>query len=53
MAGPRDDNTEIHRATDVRQGEIILRSKRRRAIFVAGFVAAVVVAGVLAFSVTP
>jgi hypothetical protein len=44
--GPR--RSEVHDAQDVRQGEIILRTRRRRWIFFGGLVACVVLALLLA-----
>lgn len=51
--GPADDQAPAgarptHSAQDVRQGEIILRTRRRRWIFFGGLVAAVIVALILA-----
>ena len=41
----RDDrHPPTYDAQDVRQGEIILRTKRRRAVFIAGLVGCVLVA---------
>ena len=37
----------VHSAQDVRQGEIILRTRARRAVFVAGLVGLVIVAIIL------
>lgn len=38
---------KIHRAQDVRGGEIILRSRRRRIIFIAGLIGFVLLALIL------
>lgn len=51
--GPQDirlresDREHPHEAQDVRQGEVILRTRRRRWIFFGGLVAAVVLAVVV------
>lgn len=46
----RNAQREPHRAEDVRQGEIILRSRRHRAIFAAGLVGCIAVALILAIA---
>lgn len=40
--GTQDGEQKVYSAEDVRQGEIILRTPLRRAIFIAGLAAAVI-----------
>ena len=50
MADPNRQEPRVHRAEDVRGGEIILRTRRRRLIFLAGLAAFVVLAILLRFA---
>ena len=50
MAEEGENTGPVHRAVDVRGGEIILRTRRRRLIFIAGLVGFVVLALILRFA---
>lgn len=45
-----EERPDTHKAQDVRGGEIILRTKRRRIIFIAGLVAFVILGIILRFA---
>jgi uncharacterized protein involved in exopolysaccharide biosynthesis len=46
--GRRPERSEGHDAQDARQGEIVLRTRRRRWVFFGGLVACVILAFLLA-----
>jgi hypothetical protein len=50
MAGVSDSEQQTYSAEEVRQGEIILRTRTRRLIFIAGLIGLVVLALVMQFA---
>jgi len=50
MAGVNDSEQQTYSAEEVRQGEIILRTRTRRLIFIAGLIGLVVLALVMQFA---
>ena len=50
MAGVSDNERRTYSAEEVRQGEIILRTRTRRLIFIAGLIGLVVLALVIQFA---
>jgi hypothetical protein len=52
MAREKDVNQRTYSAEEVRQGEVILRTRTRRLIFIAGLAGLVIMALVLQFALS-